>query len=62
MATDVVQEAWQNLESSQHLLHHAKGHEGDDSSESNRERVAILKLYQSLEAWSLLSIKTPGQD
>ena len=24
---------WQNLESSQHLLHHAKDYEGDDSGE-----------------------------
>jgi len=48
MVTNVVQEASEALAESReqrHLLHHAKDHEGDNSGESSRERVAILKLY-----------------
>jgi hypothetical protein len=36
---------WQNLESSRHLLHHAKDHEGDGSGE---RAVAREQLFEAL--------------
>jgi hypothetical protein len=70
MATDVVQEASEALaksKSSRHLLHHAKDHEDDDSSEGAvaREQPRESSYFEALQeprgvgGRSLLSIKTP---